>query len=174
MASSGRCPGGRRLSSSARDLPGDLSARLERRRRFEHEARAASALSHPHICALYDVGCEVPSLPAGRREAEDGTDSPAELLDYLVIEFLDRQTLAPGHLYPSSFTADGRLLVASQNGDIVVVRANDGHGRVERLLQTPEIEYAAELSPDGASPVTHIEFIPKWLDELKAKVPDSR
>ncbi len=42
--------------------------------RFEREARAIAALSHPHICALYDVG------------HQDGTD-------YLIMEYLDGETL---------------------------------------------------------------------------------
>ena len=37
-------------------LPVDLAERPDRRRRFEAEARASSALSHPHICTLFDVG----------------------------------------------------------------------------------------------------------------------
>jgi serine/threonine protein kinase len=45
------------------------------KQRFEREARAISSLSHPHICALYDVG------------EQDGTD-------YLVMEYLDGETLA--------------------------------------------------------------------------------
>src|SRR5262245_32930716 len=45
------------------------------RERFEREARAISALSHPHICALYDVG------------HEDG-------VDYLVMEHVRGEALS--------------------------------------------------------------------------------
>ena len=56
-------------------LPRELSADTELRARLTREARAISALAHPHNCALYDVG------------SEDG-------LDYLVMELLDGETLA--------------------------------------------------------------------------------
>jgi Tol biopolymer transport system component len=56
-----------------------LSARLssspELRQRFELEARTISQLSHPHICALYDVG----------REGD---------VEYLVMELLEGETLS--------------------------------------------------------------------------------
>ena len=39
-------------------LPDDVSADPSRRQRFEQEARAASALNHPNILAIYDVGSE--------------------------------------------------------------------------------------------------------------------
>jgi len=55
-------------------LPPHLSESPEFRQRFEREAKTISSLSHPHICALYDVG------------HEDGTD-------YLVMEFLEGETL---------------------------------------------------------------------------------
>ena len=55
-------------------LPDHLSS-PEARQRFEREAKTISQLSHPHICALYDVGHE-----AG--------------LEYLVMEFLEGETLA--------------------------------------------------------------------------------
>lgn len=37
-------------------LPADLAADPERRDRFLKEARAASALNHPNVCVVYDVG----------------------------------------------------------------------------------------------------------------------
>src|SRR5258706_14398004 len=56
-------------------LPSHLSENPELKARFEREARAISALSHPHICALFDVGNE-----AG--------------VEYLVMEYLEGETLA--------------------------------------------------------------------------------
>ena len=56
-------------------LPGELAASAEMKQRFEREARAVSQLSHPHICAIYDVG------------SQDG-------VEYLVMELLDGETLA--------------------------------------------------------------------------------
>ena len=56
-------------------LSADLSASPESRQRFEREARTISQLSHPHICALHDVG----------REGD---------VEYLVMEYLEGETLA--------------------------------------------------------------------------------
>jgi len=56
-------------------LPEHLSSNPQLRERFEREARAISSLSHPHICALYDVG------------QQNG-------IEYLVMEYLEGETLA--------------------------------------------------------------------------------
>jgi eukaryotic-like serine/threonine-protein kinase len=39
-------------------LPASLAAAPEFRERFEREARTISQLTHPNICALYDVGSD--------------------------------------------------------------------------------------------------------------------
>src|SRR5262245_14951560 len=56
-------------------LPAEMLAHPERRQRFLNEARAASALNHPHVCVVYDVG-----------ETEDG-------LPFMAMEFVEGQAL---------------------------------------------------------------------------------
>jgi eukaryotic-like serine/threonine-protein kinase len=56
-------------------LPEHSSTSALHRELFEREARAISSLSHPHICALYDIG------------QQDG-------VEYLVMEYLEGETLA--------------------------------------------------------------------------------
>ena len=55
----------------------------DRRRRFEQEARAASALNHPQICAVHDIGSTSSPHAAGQATVY-----------YLVMEHLEGRTLA--------------------------------------------------------------------------------
>ena len=71
-------------------LPAHLSASAEVRQRFEREAKTISRLSHPHICALYDVGEAAPSGPP----YHPITRSPDPPIAYLVMEYLEGETLA--------------------------------------------------------------------------------
>jgi serine/threonine protein kinase len=57
-------------------LPADLVDDPARRQRFLTEAKAASALNHPHVCVVYDVG-----------ETEDG-------LPFIAMEFVEGQSLS--------------------------------------------------------------------------------
>lgn len=56
-------------------LPAEMVADPERRKRFLTEAKAASALNHPHVCVVYDVG-----------ETDDG-------LPFIAMEFVEGQPL---------------------------------------------------------------------------------
>jgi serine/threonine-protein kinase len=55
-------------------LPSDLAGDPERRGRFLREARMVSALNHPNICTIYEIGC-------------DGG------LDYICFEYIEGRTL---------------------------------------------------------------------------------
>src|SRR4029079_9088750 len=58
-----------------KDLPSHLSENVQLKQRFEREAQAISSLSHPNICALYDIG------------QQNG-------IDYIVMEYLEGETLS--------------------------------------------------------------------------------
>lgn len=56
-------------------LPADVASDIERRRRFEQEAKAASALNHPAVAHVYDIG------------RESG-------IDFIAMELIEGETLA--------------------------------------------------------------------------------
>jgi serine/threonine-protein kinase len=87
-------------------LPSGAAADPERRRRFEQEARAASALNHPHICVLYDIG-------------RDGD------IDYLVMEHLEGQSLAE-RLAKGPLPLDQALQVGIEIADALAVAHRQG------------------------------------------------
>src|SRR6185436_16924430 len=60
-------------------LPGELAADQERMRRFVREAKAASALNHPHVAHIYEIG-EASTAAGG--------------VSYIAMEYVEGQTLA--------------------------------------------------------------------------------
>src|SRR5260370_36196607 len=90
-------------------LQDHLASSPDVRQRFEREAKTISALSHPHICALYDVGeaAVEPAAGAGREalgarretaESELTNHRPAPSAErpimHLVMEYLEGETLS--------------------------------------------------------------------------------
>ena len=53
-------------------LPAELAADPDRRQRFLREAKAASALNHPHVCIVYDVGESDDGVPFIAMEYVEG------------------------------------------------------------------------------------------------------
>jgi serine/threonine protein kinase len=102
-------------------LPSNVASDTHVRARFAREAKAIAALTHPHICTLFDVG----------RHNE---------IDFLVMELLEGDTLA-AHLAEGPLPLDRALTLA-----IEIARALDHahrHGIVHRDLKPANIMLTA-------------------------------
>jgi serine/threonine-protein kinase len=98
-------------------LPSVLAADAQFRERFEREARAISALTHPHICTLHDVG------------EHDGSA-------FLVMEYLEGETLA-SRLGRRQLQVDEALSLAIQIAD--ALDAAHRRGIVHRDLKPANV-----------------------------------
>jgi Tol biopolymer transport system component len=82
-----------------------LASDPQLRDRFEREARAISSLNHPHICMLFDVGHQDPSTGSG------------QAVDYLVLEYLEGETVAERLARSGRLAPKDALKIAIEIGD---------------------------------------------------------
>ncbi len=87
-------------------LPSDFTLNSERLRRFEQEAKAASALNHPNIITIYDIG-------------------QAHNTHFLATEYIEGQTLRE-HLRGKKLTLNEALDIARQIADALAAAHQAG------------------------------------------------
>jgi eukaryotic-like serine/threonine-protein kinase len=98
-------------------LPREFASNVHFRARFEREAHAIAALSHPHICTLHDIG------------QHDG-------VDFLVMEYLEGETLA-ARIARGPIAFEQALTFAMEIADALA--AAHGGGIVHRDLKPGNI-----------------------------------
>jgi eukaryotic-like serine/threonine-protein kinase len=87
-------------------LPRELADNAQFRARFEREAHAIAALTHPHICTVHDIG------------QHDG-------VDFLVMEYLEGETLA-ARIGRGPIAVDQALSFASEIADALAAAHRGG------------------------------------------------
>jgi len=87
-------------------LPAEKVADPDRKRRFEQEAKAASALNHPHIVTVYDIG------------TDDGADFIAmeHVVGRTLAEVIDRRGMPPARALELAVQIGDALSAAHEEG----------------------------------------------------------
>jgi serine/threonine protein kinase len=158
-------------------LPAEVAIDPVRRRRFEQEARAASALNHPNIVSVYDVGTEgdtsfiVTELVVGeslRSALQHGTMPMRKLLD-LAVQIADG--LATAHaagivhrdLKPDNvmLTRDGRVKILDFGLAKTIMSAAAQSELTQSIASTTEpgvvLGTVSYLSPEQARGSTDLD-----------------
>jgi serine/threonine protein kinase/Tol biopolymer transport system component len=91
-------------------LPDELSQDHLALERLQREARAASALNHPNICTIHDVGAAV----VGEKE-HDADSKQDQMVHFIVMELLEGKTLK--HRIVNSFSIEQILELGIQIAD---------------------------------------------------------
>jgi len=126
-------------------LPTTVADNATRRARFEREARAISKLSHPNICAIYDIG------------EQDG-------IAYLVMEYIEGETLEQ-RLRAGALPWTGAVHTATKIASAIAI-AHD-HGIVHRDLKP------ANIMQSGAT-IKLLDFgIAKLIDDGDRSYPEA-
>ncbi|MFI5184643.1 MAG: protein kinase [Vicinamibacteria bacterium] len=162
-------------------LPPQLAADPQFRARFEREAKSVSALNHPHICTLHDLGSAtvggeelhylVLELIEGESLAQRLAKGPLPVEDVLryggqVASALDaahRQAIVHRDLKPGNvmITKTGAKLL-----DFGLARSSDGQGVVEAISSLNTVD--KPLTEQGTIVGTFQYMAPEQLEGLAA------
>ncbi len=150
-------------------LPDGVTASPQTRERFQREARAASALNHPNICTIYDVGADPPFIAMELLDGEtlqqrlrDGPMQIAALVDigFALADALDaahRTGIVHRDIKPANIFLTPRGpkmldfgLAKAAPGPAAIGASDQGTQFVEALLTEPgsTIGTVAYMSPE--------------------------
>jgi len=130
-------------------LPAEMAADLSRCQRFLQEARAASALNHPHVCVVYDVGETADGMPFIAMEFVEGRtldlvvqQGPLEIsrVVELALQVADALDAAHGRrivhrdIKPANISVNGRGQVK-----VMTLASPNGYRQTRRVRTSPRI-----------------------------------